>query len=362
MGRTVCQPSRFDATGARTSTRVPNAKRVLGLAAALSLTVGVVTTVTSPASAEPSVLPTAFAYNYGETETARSAGMGGALTALGAGVNAPFVNPAAMGLTRSYHISALGQFTPEAARQLYGGAIVDSTRKWSGGMSVVGGFMDPDGINRSQVDVRLAVAMAISKSFHLGVSGRYLNLDQEGVGPLGSSRASGGLVDPEDPGGRNALVNTLTFDAGLVIRATDALHFGVVGRNLSYPNNGLLPTVVGGGVGYGTNDFSIEVDGLVDITSYSKPNPRAMAGGEYLLVDRVPLRLGYRFDLLNGSGFEPSHQVTGGMGYLDKRFGVDASVRRTVAGPSATTVVVTLSYFVDAPMANPGPRSFSPRR
>lgn len=309
-------------------------------------------TMARPCQAEPSVLPSQFAYNYGETETARGGAMAGALAALGSGVNAPFYNPAAMGLTRSYNISALGQFMPEAARQLYGGAIVDSTRRWAGGVAVVGGFMDPDGINRSQVDARLAASFSFSKRLHLGLAGRYLNLDQEGIGPLGASRASGGLFEAE--GGRKALVNTLSFDAGLVIRATDGLHIGLVGRNLSYPNNALLPTVVGGGIGYGTGDFSIEVDGYADFTSYSKPNPRVMAGGEYLLADRVPLRLGYRFDMLNGSGADPSHQLSGGAGYVDQRFGIEASVRRTLVGPAATNVLLTLSYFMDAHVSNRG--------
>ena len=320
--------------------------------AAAGLVVAAALTVSTPCRAEPSELPSQFAYNYGETETARGGAMAGALAALGSGVNAPFYNPAAMGLTRSYHISALGQFMPEAARQLYGGAIVDSTRRWAGGVAVVGGFMDPDGINRSQMDARVAASFSFSKRFHLGLSGRYLNLDQEGTGPLGASRASGGLVEAE--GGRKALVNTLTFDAGLVIRATDELHIGLVGRNLSYPNNALLPTVVGGGIGYGNSDFSIEIDGYADFTSYSKPNPRAMAGAEYLLADRVPLRLGYRFDMLNGSGFDPSHQISGGAGYVDQRFGVEASVRRTLVGPSATNVMLTLSYFMDAHVGRSG--------
>ena len=44
----------------------------------------------------------------------------------------------------------------------------------------------------------------------------------EGLGPLGNSRVSGGLYDPDDlPDGRDALVNTLSFDAGITIRATD---------------------------------------------------------------------------------------------------------------------------------------------
>ncbi len=301
------------------------------------------------AQAEPSELPPQFAYNYSETETPRSAAMGGALRALGSGTTSPFLNPANMGLTRAYHIQAIGQFTPEAARQNYGGAIIDSTRRFSGGVAVVGGFMDPDGIDRSHLDLRIPLAFAISEAVHVGVAGRYLMLDQEGLGPLGDSKASGGLFDPEDtPNGREALLNTVTFDAGLTIVATEGLNLSVAGQNLSYPDNGLLPTLLGGGIGFGTDDFSIEVDGVADFNSYNEASPRVMVGGEYLVGDAVPLRLGYRFDMLSGSGESQSHAISGGAGYLDPRFGVEAAVRRTLVGPSATTIVVGFTFYLES--------------
>jgi opacity protein-like surface antigen len=305
--------------------------------------------------AEPSELPPQFAYNYGETDTPRSAAMGGGLRALGFGTTAPFLNPASMGASRIYHIEALGQFTPEAARQLYGGTIVDSTRRFGGGVSVIGGFQDPDGVDRSHIDVRAALAYAISDKFSIGLTGRYLNLDQEGLGPLGQSRASGGLLDAEDPpSGRQSLVNTITFDAGINVAVTDGLRIGLVGHNLSYPDHGLLPTLVGGGIGYGTEDFSLEIDAIADLNSYEKATPRIMAGAEVLLGDHFPVRGGYRYD--NGAD---SHALSAGTGYIDPRFSIEAAVRRTVAGPSATTIVVSLAYFLEssglAPIEQPKP-------
>lgn len=302
------------------------------------------TSLAAPAWADRSELPTNFAYNYGETETPRTAAFGGALHALGTGTAAPFTNPAGMGSTRVYHIEALGQFTPEAARQLYGGAIVDSTRRLSGGVTVIGGFQDPDGVDRSHIDVRAALAFAVSERFHLGLSGRYMNLEQEGFGLLGQSRTSGGLLDPDaPPNGRSALVNTVTFDAGLIIRPIDELFIAGFGQNLSYPDNGILPTLVGGGIGYSGEMVSVEVDGLADFNSWGKVTPRFMGGAEVLLANSFPLRAGYRYD--NGAN---SHQVSGGLGYLDQRFSVEASVRRTVAGPSATNIVVSLAYYLES--------------
>ncbi len=293
--------------------------------------------------------PPQFGFNYGETDTPRSGAMAGALRALGGGNTAHYLNPANMGISRLYHIQALTQFTPEAGRHLYGGAIVDSTRRLSGGLSFIGGFQDSDGIDRSHLDARVSLAFAITNQFHLGLSGRYLNLDQEGLGPLGQSRASGGLLDPEDaPFGRDALVNTVTFDAGVTVKATDELHIGLSGQNLTYPNNGILPTTVGGGIGYGTKDFSIEVDGIADFSSWAEISPRVMAGGEYLIANHFPIRVGYRFDLMAGSGLDPSHQVSAGFGYVDTAFAVEAGLRRTVAGPSATMIMAGVSVHLES--------------
>ena len=323
--------------------------RLSGLALGLALLAGAPEALAQDASIFYDSPPPQFGFNYGETDTPRSGAMSGALRALGGSNAAHFLNPANLGITRLYHIQALTQFTPEAGRHLYGGAVVDSTRRLSGGATFIGGFQDADGIDRSHLDARVSLAFAISSRFHVGLSGRYMMLDQEGVGPLGDSDVSGGLKDPDDtPDGRDALVNTVTFDAGVTLKATDELHIGISGQNLSYPNNAVLPTTVGGGIGYGTEDFSIEVDGVADFNSWNEISPRIMAGGEYLIADRFPIRLGYRFDLLAGSALDPSHQLSGGLGYIDKSFSVEAAVRRTLAGPSATMIIIGVALHLES--------------
>ena len=73
-----------------------------------------------------------------------------------------------------------------------------------------------------------------------------------------------------------------------------------------------------------------------------------MAGGEYLIGNHFPVRLGYRFDWLDKRISEPSHAVSGGLGYIDPRFSAQASARRTVTGPGATTVVVSFTYHLES--------------
>ena len=275
--------------------------------------------------------------------------MGGALHALGAGTTAPFLNPANMGLTRVYHLQALGQFMPEAGKQLYGGTIVDSSRRLSGGFSFVGGMMDPDGVDRAIMDGRISVAFAIAKQVHLGLTGRYLNLSQEGLGPLGTSRVSGGLVDPESPpSGRDPLINDVSFDAGLTVEVTPGLNIAAFGHNLSYPNHAFLPTVVGGAIGYANDLFTVEVDGVADLSSYTGPSARVMGGGEFLVAGHVPLALGYRFDLLDPKLSRASHQLSAGAGYVSRQFGLRVAVRRTLVGPSATAILASVSYHLES--------------
>lgn len=295
-----------------------------------------------PTAVETTDTPSVFAYDYGEVETTRSSALSGALRAAGNGTTGIFLNPANLALTRVYHIEALGEITPEVGRQVYGGAVVDSTtNRLAGGVSVTGGFMDPSGTDRSWMDIRMALAFPISDVIFIGVGGRYLKLTENGNGPFGPSKASGGLKDPS--GGRFALVNLPTFDAGVTLKLANIVYIGLSGQNLTYPNNGYLPTTAGGGIAVATQDFTIEGDGVADFSSYSGPRARAMIGGEYLLINHIPLRAGYRYD--QGAN---SHAVSAGVGYMAREFSIEASVRRTVAGPAATMLFFGVAYFLES--------------
>jgi hypothetical protein len=300
---------------------------------------------------QPSPLPPPVIYNYGVEDTPRSAAMGGSLRALGSGNTALLLNPAAVAETRVYHIEADGQFMPEAARQVYGGSIVDSvTGRLGGGVAVMGGFMDPNGLNRSFIDARLALGYPITDRFMIGISGRYLKVTQSGPGtafesspgPFGPlDRVSGGLSDPT--GGRFAFVNQMTFDVGLAVKPADVLYIGVLGQNLAYAGNGILPLMVGGGIGIGTKDFSIEGDGLADLNSWNKATGRFSGGAEVLIANHVPLRAGILYD----SGAR-NPTVSGGLGFLATEFSVEASVKRTLASPGGTSIIVSVAYFLES--------------
>src|SRR5215472_17525116 len=76
--------------------------------------------------ADPMTTSPEQAFDMGQLPGARATAMGGALNALGVSTAALSLNPANMPLARVYHLEAFGTFSPEAKRQTYGLAIVDS--------------------------------------------------------------------------------------------------------------------------------------------------------------------------------------------------------------------------------------------
>lgn len=303
-----------------------------------------------PAAADASPLDPNIVYNYGENETPRSAAMGGALRAMGSGTTAVFLNPAALPEVRLYHIQALAQVTPETGRQVYGGTIVDSvTSRLAGSFSILGGFMDPSGIDRSFLDMRLGLAFAIGDKFMLGFGGRYLKVSQSGLGPFGLSQVSGGLIDAGadreagKPPDRVALMNTLTWDAGIVVRPTESLFIAAVGQNLTWTKSGLMPLTIGGGIGYSGGGFSIEGDGIADITSWSKPTARLGLGAEYVVASVIPIRAGYKFD--QGAKL---HTLSLGTGYVGPIFSIEGTVKRTISDPGETMMIFSIAYHLES--------------
>jgi opacity protein-like surface antigen len=308
-------------------------------------------TAATTSHAEPSDLVPEVGFNYGEVETGRSAAMGGAMRALGNAVTGLYANPANIALTRVYHLQGLAQIWPEARRQTYGASAVDSvTGRLSGAIGAHYGVLDPDGVDRKWTDVRVAMGFPISERFYAGVTGKYLTLRDNGSPRAGyglpRSNASGGLSDA-------AVVDGFTFDAGITVKPSSSLFIGLVGSNLTNTGNGFRPLTLGGGIGYGNNDITAEIDVVADFTTYtnaqgsSRTAMRALAGFEYLAADHFPLRIGYRYD-----DVPSTHAISGGLGYIDPQFSVDVSLRRTVAGKEpygpVTSVVVDLQYFLES--------------
>jgi hypothetical protein len=303
-----------------------------GLAIAIAATAGRVHAAPSSTSIEQG-------YDLGEVQHPRSLALAGAQQVWGGSTTAVFVNPANLALYRVYHLEGIAAFSPEARRQSYGGAVVDSsTSRLAGGFGGTWSQMDPDGIKRQWTDLRLTLAYPLGDRFHLGVTGRYLRANQGlSRGPFGASLASDGT--PTEP-----LLNEFTFDAGAAVALSEQIRVAISGRNLTAPGTGLMPLGVAGGLGWSNQTVSAEANTLVDFTTFGSARVRAMVGGEILLADHVPLRVGYRYD----AGVK-THAIGLGGGYVDKRFSIEIGGRRdVVADHPATMIAVGVRLFIDS--------------
>jgi hypothetical protein len=299
--------------------------------------------VGGPLKAEPSTVAPEVGYNYSEVETARTAAFGGALRAFSNSVEALQLNPANLAATRVYHLGGLAQFWSAANRQSYGVAIVDSVvsrSRLAGGVSANWLFQDPDGVDRKGLDGRFGLAFPVSDRFLIGASVRYLDLTEDGY-PRGRNTLPPSLASS---GTRNeSIVKDITFDAGLTIRPNANLALSLVGNNLTNPGNGLLPLILGGGIGLGSQLLTAEFDLAADFTTYEDTKLRAMGGMEFLAGGAYPLRVGYRYD-----AGQSSHALSGGAGYASKEFSFDVSVRHIFGDEPVTALFFGLKYHVDA--------------
>lgn len=295
--------------------------------------------------------PPEYGWSYGEIEQPRTLAMGGAARAWGWSTSSINANPANLVAQHVYHFEALFGLDVKSHRLQFGGAVMDSiTSKLAlgveGARTAVGNDSDP--YRRGALDVKAAIAYPLSDKVSFGLTGRYLRITQDGIGPLGQSSVSRSNAD--DPNYR-----TFTFDAGLAAQLSEAIRIGFVGYNLTSTSTSLAPLMVGGGVGVKVGDATIEANVVgVDKTTWGSWKTRAQIGGEILVGDHYPLRIGYGFDA--GS---QRHAVSAGTGYVDRSFALDVGVRQEIAGPNdpwgkAFVLGFGIRYFYDVGGAGAG--------
>jgi hypothetical protein len=315
-------------------------RRVRGSPLVVGALIAALLGVAATAGADPMTTSPEQAYDQGQIPTARGVAMGDALNAVGVSTPALFMNPANLPLARVYHLEAFAAYSPEAMRQTYGLAIVDSVLNAahvSGGLGGTWNQMDPDGLNRTWTDVRAALAAPLGDYLSFGLTGRYLNVSQNrGAGPFGPSYAS-------DGNSSGSLFNQLTFDAGATAILGD-FRVGLVGHNLTNPATSLAPTTGALGLGYTSQVFSAEVDGMADFTTYGSTTGRIMGGLELFLSGHYALRGGWRYD--TGTTLNTPSL---GFGYIDTHWSAELSARHDIVATHAETLgILSLKYFYDA--------------
>jgi hypothetical protein len=286
--------------------------------------------------------PTAAAAQ--ELVSARALGMGDALRSAATGGAGVHLNPSGITLTRSYVMEGGYEFRPRDRASFVDTSIVDTVTSRVGAAV---GFTyltaspkdprDPTGatkLDRSGYSVGISLALPITTSFSLGLTGRYLGIDTKAPGNVTVDQADG-----------------LTLDLGATVRLGDLVNIGAVGYNLVDPESAEAPVSFGAGVSLTPlPNAIIAFDTLLDFSSYrdaanrSRTEPRYCLGAEYLVAEVLAPRLGYVRD----SGLGLSY-LTAGVSLVSKQAVLDVGLRQQVSGggESESLLAAALRLFLE---------------
>jgi len=246
----------------------------------------------------------------------RGVGMAGTGVATSSSTSGLYLNPATIAMAHLYHLNLMYQFTGEEDLHMGGLAIVDSV---TSSTIAAGASLNYLRANQTRTDheswdARLAIAGNFGEVFFLGMTGRYLRVEHDLQG--GNTGPNG---RPSLPASGSKQMNGFTFDAGAAVRIARILSIGVTGYNLSDTDSVHAPLRLGTGVGIGVLDMLlIEADLILDFSSHDKVNEEIRGGAELLIAGRVPVRLGYVYDVLLNM-----NSIAAGIGYMDSAFAID---------------------------------------
>ena len=148
-------------------------------------------------------------------------------------------------------------------------------------------------------------------------------------------------------------------DAGLTMRATPTFNVAVVGYNLWGENSAQYPRGVGTGISMRPSGrLALGFDALWNLDAPDDQSTgRYGGGGEFVLgqgQSLYPLRAGGVYDKALEAGY-----LTGGLGLVTMKMGLDVGVRKQISGGDELMVVGSLRLF--GPRGNAAP-SFARRR
>lgn len=295
---------------------------------------------TSVARADRVVPPTRI-------ESSRGMALGSGVRAASASTQAQAENPANLVLGGLYHIESFFGYDPTFKRISVGGAVVDSmTSRLAAGISARSLFGDNNAGENSGWEGRIGLGFPIIDMLSIGVAGRYSNLtvsDTHAVPELRRDPLTGAPIVDGKPD-RTFKLKAFTMDAALTLRPVQGLAISGLAYNMIDTESPLAPLMVGGSVAFTSEALTVGGDLLVDLNTHHAFDGAKLViggGGEYLVAGVVPLRVGYQYD----QG-RVQHSLSGGLGYVDPRFGVQLSLRQSLNQGSETSLFGVVQYFV----------------
>ena len=264
-----------------------------------------------------------------DMENARGLGSGMGMRASGAGTSALLYNASALPRKSFYQGEILTGTMAQEGRWTVGAALVDSMTSYLKAGLLARGIIDRGGglEDYSGFDGRLALAVPIGDVVGIGVSGRFMSLH--------------GSASNDEERDEALQLRTGNVDASVRVSPTPWLHIAALAYDLIDTGSSLAPRRVGGSLSFTplSEQLSVGVDGLADIGSFDHATALLGVGGQYDIIELIPVRLGYRFD----SG-RRLHSVTAGVGVDNGKFNVEASVRQDVSAGYDTRVVLAIGY------------------
>ncbi|MFH0902628.1 MAG: hypothetical protein V2A73_18515 [Pseudomonadota bacterium] len=266
----------------------------------------------------------------------RELGTGEARRAAATGSTAAVLNPAGAALTRSYVIEISGGLRPDDGDEadVFAVSICDSVTSRAAAC-ISYNYLQNESIE-SFHNVGLTTAVPLSERFFVGLTNRYLSLDD----------AAAAAGTGTETGTENGSTKGWSLDGGIVVKPVSVLGLAVVGHNLF--SSGMSDADSPRSVGFGAALTPVPKLLVAADAQWRIEEDRSVRygmGAEYFLSEQggehgMPLRLGYVYDDNESQSF-----LTGGIGYVTPRIALDFGVRKQVAGGSALTLQLGLRLF-----------------
>jgi hypothetical protein len=248
----------------------------------------------------------------------RALGMGESLRAAATGALAVTQNPAGIALAKTYVLEGDYGYRPDDHTNVEMVTICDSMTARIGAClsyNHLSSDFTTDGTgDRSRHEFSLTLGAPLGDNLAIGSTTRYVSYSEQ----------------PPSTGTANNSHDGFLLDLGMTYRLLPTLNIGVAGYNLTGGDDANYSRALGFGMAFNlSSSLLIAADGRYD---FGTDNGRYGGGIEYMFSGAegqqgVPVRAGYVYDALLKASY-----VTGGIGLMTPRVGIDVGMRKQVDG------------------------------
>jgi hypothetical protein len=262
----------------------------------------------------------------------RSLAMGGAHRGVGTSNDTLYLNPAGMALIKRYSVELQYGYSPfDGITRLNTSAVDSKSGPVAGGLGYTRERSDPENLGLGLNRFYMGAGYALSPAFALGLTGRYLR---------------GAFTDPA---GREEVIDLYNGDVGAMLALSNALTLGVSYNNImKTEHEALAPPTLGFGVGISGTGFVLAGDVEIDRSEHADNAVTYRTGGEYVLAQAFPLRMGYsRLRFLDKKGAErPENLVAGGLGWFSGSGALDIGFEQSLERAKNWRLLAAFKFFL----------------